>query len=182
MIELTKLNVTRINVLFKIISAPFLCLIAIYFIKIDFEYYPVSFAIIMSIINLRKLRLKPLMGLVVNVTSSAIIFFLGYALSLFFISSLKTYLGEDLSGLIGLIIGADIFAPLTLFIVYNYIFKVSKGKLYKFTVAITIAILIIYNCVNYFNYPFLKIDSYLLWQVVMSLAVQLSIYYKELVN
>lgn len=176
MIELTK------SAVIKVILAPLLCFISLYFLKIEFEYYPISFALIISIINYKKYRLNPITGTILNIIFSFFIFFGGYALSIFIINIFKNFLGEDLSGFIGILIGANIFAPLIVFIFYKNIFTFPKSKYSNYIIITSIFLLILsFSCVYYFtDNEIFTVDFYLLWQIIISLFFQIILYQKEL--
>lgn len=178
MIELTKSPVI------KVILAPLLCFISLYFLKIEFEYYPISFALIISIINYKKYRLNPITGTILNIICSFFIFFGGYVLSLFLMSALKDFFGEDLSGFIGILIGANIFAPVVVFTFYNKIFIFPRSKFNNIIIIISIILLILslFYLYYYADNENFKVNFYILWQIIISLSLQIILCQKDLMK
>lgn len=177
------------NIYLRILLPVLLCILSLSVFKIQLDYYPISFALIISVINWDNSQLKPVYSLILNIISSFIIFLIFYITSLFLIKGLSPLLGENLSSLIGFTLGAFILAPIAVFLTYNkFIFLFPKTKLTIYLMIISIIILTIisitfFYCSDNGFYDFLKkfnVDHYVLWQIVMTLTIQLIIYQKEL--
>ncbi|MCD9583914.1 hypothetical protein [Tenacibaculum maritimum] len=180
---LIKSNVSKkINLLLKIFLAPLLCIISLYFIRISFEYHSLSFALITSMINLKKMKLNLIKGIILNIIFSFIIFIGGYTISLFLMSALEPLFGEDLSGFIGMLIGTYILAPIALFSTYKFIFIWTRGKLTNNIIVVSIIILIFFNFLIYINIIPYKVNNYLIWQLIISLVLQLVLYQKKIIT
>ncbi|HIC32343.1 MAG TPA: hypothetical protein EYO76_10545 [Flavobacteriaceae bacterium] len=175
------------NVIFKILLPPLLCILCLSYIN-DSDFYPLEFGLIIAIFNYNHFNFKPYVGVIVSVLVSYVVYLLA-ALSFvgmwYLNQSMISYntMNEGLIAKVITIISVCFIAPLLLFYLYGFIFKISKSKNSKWVIIISIVTLIFLQ-INDFNkeanfssikeYDYFNLSVY--WQFVMALAIQLNIY------
>ncbi len=115
-----------------------------------------------------------------------IAFFAAY-FSFFLLLSLKNVIGEDKASLISFIIAPNLIAPLLVFIAYRFIYKYEKSK---FTLSIVFLSTSLLLTLSVFIFCFIdslesnmhirSINLFLIWQIIMALALQLIIYQEQI--
>ena len=172
----------------KILIPAILCVVILYITKMSISYYPLSFGLVIGIVNWKLHKYNPYLGVLLSVLVSMISFWLSFlSMGLFnnlgeLITNNTNYVLGDGAKIYYLIIAVYIIAPLLVLRFYKFVFNISKTK-FNLTVIISVIIilLLIYGIKpNYFidNYP--KISPYIIWQFIMALALQLILYQKEL--
>ncbi|WP_299110029.1 hypothetical protein [uncultured Tenacibaculum sp.] len=170
------------NFVVRILLAPLLCSIGLYFFNLDLFLYPLVFGIVIGILNFDKYKTKPLIGLLYGLVGGYLAFFLSY-FSFFLLLHLKTTIGEDKANLIAIITAPNLLAPMLVFSVYWFVFKFKKSKFTFLIMALSIIVLMLSCITIYLNINLLgrnSINTNLIWQVIMALAIQLIIYQKEM--
>ena len=176
------------NYYLNIILPSIICLIVIVAIKPSIEYYPLSFGLIIGLINFTKYRQTPYLGLLLCLVASYGAFFLGYFSFPLIAGLIKPLLGVDNSGVIGLMVSTSIISPLLLVFLYNFVFRYNKIKFTKLIVICSVALLIVVFLTNNFFKELIKLnfdfnqplDHYALWQLIMATTIQLLIHKKEI--
>ncbi len=171
----------NILLLLKIIISPILCVLCIYFIIDDLSYYPLSFGLIIGLVNWYYHKYNPFLGVILSLIVSYITFFIAY-FSLLITGEIFNFL-SDLGHIIALIISAFIIAPLLVFFAYKFVFNYPKTKLTIYIILFSV-ILLVLQAYFFFNYDdFILTDlnkskivnPFTIWQVIMALSLQLII-------
>ncbi len=164
----------------KILLPSVICFILIHIIKISFSFYPLSFGLVIGIINWNIHKNNSLLGVLLSILVSYgafLIAFFSFAVT----GATFDFMDGDSGSILGLTISAYIIAPLLLFLSYTFVFRIPKNKLSIIIIIISVILLIVQN---YFFYSQglnqNSINSFTGWQVIMALALQLMIYQKEL--
>ncbi len=169
----------------KLILPAILCVIIIHITKMEIYYYPLSFGIIIGLINWEKHKYNPYIGTLLSIFVSFVSFWIAFfSMSIFgifrdFILQNTEYtISKDLVGELSYIISPFLFAPILVFIIYKFVFNFSKTKFAKYIIIVSIILLVLQSSFFYNNEEFLK-DSiqipFVIWQVIMALAIQLII-------
>ncbi|MGS2761683.1 hypothetical protein [Sinomicrobium sp. M5D2P9] len=174
-------------ILFKVIVAPILCFLCLIFIINDLFYYPLSFGLIIGLVNWDIHKFKPIIGVFLSLLISYITFFMAYY-SLVVTQRTFEFLGEDSGKILAVITSAFIIAPLLVFFAYKFIFHIPKTN-FTFLIIISSVVILVLGFLYFMNYldslperrdlnkPIL--NQYSLWQIIMALAIQLIIYQKQ---
>ncbi|MCF6278834.1 MAG: hypothetical protein L3J14_00630 [Flavobacteriaceae bacterium] len=154
-------------------------------------YLPISFGLIIGISNwkLSKFKInvyKPFLAIFTSILISIISFFLGiFSLGLYSIleNLLQTTLGEDSVKFLIIIFSVCLVAPLTFICIYRLIFNIPKTKFSLYVIISNIILLVL--CSMFFWDNIGVNDSnrmlpYILWQIIMALALQLILYQNDL--
>ncbi len=172
----------------KILLAPILCVLSVFIFKLDLDFFPLVFSIVISVINFKKFKTNPFLGSIYSLLLSFSIYVASLSVSLLSIKCFETIFGESVSGLIGTILGTFILAPLLVYEAYRFLFTYTRTKKTIFIISISILVLItlfvltFYSIIktNYKIFDYNTIDIYCIWQIVVALALQLIIYQKEI--
>jgi len=151
-------------------------------------YYPLSFGLVIGIINWEAHKYNAYIGVLLSVVVSFISFWLA-----FFSTGIFSFFCELITNNTNIVIGEksminftyiiapSIIAPLLVFLSYGFVFDFSKEKFTKYIILISIVLLILQSSFFYSNNDFLK-DSRLIpftiWQVIMTLSLQLVLHQK----
>lgn len=174
----------------QIILPAILCSLIIYISKMEIWYYPLSFGLVIGLVNWNIHKNKPYIGVFLSV----IISFTSFGLAFFcfgVFSTLREFLINNTIVSIGegaivyyLIISAFVIAPILVFISYSFLFKIPKTKFSLFVMIISIIILIINAVMSQYTHQtkfyFSRMLSYAIWQIVMSIAIQIVITQKKI--
>lgn len=179
----------------KIIIPSVICILGLPFIE-NIDFYPLLFGIVIGIINWNAHKFKPLIGcflsIVISYTSYGI-GLLSFAFYLFILEFLNENMNYavtiDIHGAYGYILAPFIIAPIVLFLLYKFVFDIPKTNITSFTIVISIVLLttqsyflIIENNYTFQTEKFVIWDPYVIWQVVMALALQVIIYQNEIAS
>ena len=164
----------------KILLPSILCAVVIYITDMSIEYYPLSFGLIIGFVNWNFHKYKPLIGVSLSVLASYISFSIAYfSLGIFgytrdmILANTDYAISDDLIGTLAFIISTSVIAPLLVFYLYRFIFTIQKTTFSKVIILISIVLL---GLIQYGASVFYEtFNSYLLWQVIMALAIQLLI-------
>ena len=182
-----KLNYT---LFFRLLLPSFLCLIILGFIR-EFDYYPLIFALIISLTNWGNHKFNPYVSTLLSILASygayciGIFSFFGLG---YFIEYMNWYSNYE-SLAIGLktIFPVFVIAPLFVFIFYKLIFKSpnTKTTLWIIIIAITAQVIQYYAFNDNGNFHndsknITFFTSYGVWQFIVALGLQLIIYQKNL--
>ena len=171
----------NIFLVLNIIAPSILCILCIYFIIDDLFYYPLSFGLIIGLVNWYHHKYNPFVGVILSLIVSYFTFFLAY-FSLLIIGEIFNFL-SDLGHIIGVIISAFIIAPILVFFAYKFVFDYPKTKLTAYIVLFSI-ILLVLQAYFFFNHDDLisssltkskVLNPFTIWQIIMALSLQLII-------
>lgn len=149
-------------------------------VEIPFSFYPLSFALVIGIVNWNIHKYKPLLGIFLSIWVSYLTFLIAYS-SMLLVGYLtkelfKNAFNDETIGIITFSISPYIIAPLLVFWGYSFIFNISKTKLTKTIIFVSIMLI---NLQYYFFYSQglnqNSINSFTGWQVIMIIALQLII-------
>mgnify|MGYP006914910482 CR=1 FL=1 len=184
--------IKKLTLVSKIFLPTITCFILVYsFQKLDFFkyssfYYTIlSFGILITIFNLKKIRY----GIIINLISSISLSFLVFFLSLVIEGGL-IYLYEELLIIFSLdfmkpiaikqqenIISVAILSPILMFYSYKLLFQIKNNRYFKVTALISIIILLVLRLTNLMIE---EIHLFIYWQTIMFLALQVILYEDEL--
>jgi hypothetical protein len=117
------------NYYLKIILPSILCFIVIITIKMDIEYYPLSFGLIIGFINWNNHKYGISIGIFLSLLASYTSFFIAFFTFPLLFEAFKLLFGEDTGSVTALAISSFIIAPLLVFFLYKYVFHYSKTKI-----------------------------------------------------
>jgi hypothetical protein len=164
---------------FKIVLPSIICFLLIRIAKIPFSFYPLSFGLIIGIINWNVHKYNPYLGAISSVIISYTAFYIAY-FSFVITGGIVSFMGDS-GSVLGLTISTYVIAPILVFLFYKFIFKMSNSKLTMLIVIISIFVLVLQNYFFYSNELNKEsLNSFTAWQIVMALALQLIIYQKEI--
>ncbi len=172
--------------IFRIILPSILCVLTIKMTNMSIDYYPLSFGLIIALVNWNKYKINYFFGISLCLIFSYIAFFGGY-FSIYLTGKIFESLG-DYGKNLALIVSSSFIAPLLIFLLYRVIFCFFKSST-TYIIIITSIILLstqLYVALNYDKtFSTNLIDNkifhpFTIWQVIMALAIQLIIYQKEL--
>ena len=180
----------KIKLILKIATPSILCAILILITKMPIEYYPLSFGLVLGILNWNVHKYNSYLGTFLSIITSYASFFIGYFSFPIIAEILKPLFDEDKSTLIAMTIAPFIIAPLVAFFLYKFIFNFPEKKVTLIVIISSIFLLVFISLIHIWNsetiqleYEFNEIlNSYTLWQIVMLLTIQLLIYQKEIEN
>ncbi|MDE1208440.1 hypothetical protein [Tenacibaculum larymnensis] len=176
-------------IFFKIILPSIICTLIIVTTQISIEYYPISFGLVLGLINWKNYKFNPYLGLFFTIIISFVCFLLAYISFPLLSTILKPLLGEDLSSFISIEIAAFVIGPLLVFFSYSYIFNYPKKSIITRNIILGVIIILVFVSTLFFILPDSKITTllkdiklrhYTIWQIVMALGIQLIIYQKEI--
>ena len=104
------------------------------------------------------------------------IYLISELINIIFINDNYFVSGES-KGFIGFVIGPFIIAPLLVFLSIKFVFGFPKTKQTVIIISTSIVFLVLYSCLAF--YYEITGKPYVVWQLVMALAVQLLVYQKE---
>ena len=169
----------KLKTLLEILLPPLLCVFLIKVTNMSIEYYPLSFGLVIGILNWKHHKHPPFFGILLCLILSYASFFIGYFSIPLLLGILSPFLGEDSGGILALTIGAYVIAPFLVFLSYKLIFKYKKSSNFIIIGVIVLLIVVFRTLVWYSefgNYTFkLNELSYTLWQMIMAFAIQLLI-------
>ena len=146
------------------------------------EYYPLSFGLVVGIVNWDVHRYRPILGVLLSLFVSYVSFFIAYfSLGIFgnirdsILENTNFVISDDSMGVLGFVISPFVIAPLLVFFFYRFVFFIPKSKLTLMTIMFTVLLLAIisYSIISYADNSIVK--PYILWQLVMAIALQLII-------
>ncbi|MAN28780.1 MAG: hypothetical protein CMH15_12735 [Mesonia sp.] len=149
--------------------------------------FPLIFTLVIGLININKFKFNFLKSLLLCVFFSYLSFFVGYFGS-FFLGKLLGGFG-DLGNISAIIISAFIISPILLYYSYSYIFELFKTKFNIYVMTITLTLMFIISFYTFYIMDYISdnnffdtklLNPFLLWQVIMALALQLILHQKEL--
>jgi len=166
--------------LLKVLLPAVMCFILIRIIEIPFSFYPLSFGLIIGVVNWSFHKYKPILGVSLSVFVSYIAFFVAY-FSFAITGKLLGFIDRNSGSVLALTISAYVIAPLLVFYGYRFVFDGPKAKITAFIIMLSIIILVLQSYLFYYNELNQKsINAFAGWQIIMSLALQLIICQKEL--
>lgn len=180
-----------INFSLKILAPSILCAIVIISTKMDLDYYPLSFGLIIGLVNWNYHRNNSYFGVILSLVISYASFIISYASTGLLAEMLKPLLGEDKAGIIALTIFPFVIAPLLVFFSYKLVFNYKIKT--KFSKIILISSIILLVTMFYVHYNYSEygrdqqefnafLNPYTLWQIIVALALQLLLHQKSLVK
>jgi len=177
---------SNILLMFRIIITPILCVLYIYFIIDDLFYYPLSFGLVIGLINWKFHKYKPFLGVFFSVLVSYASFFIAYFSIIItgeVVGSILDINGDESKGVIAFIISPFIIAPMLVFLSYMFVFNIPKTKLTMYVVLFSVIFLVLQSYFFFYYVDSYSIDlsghkilnPYTIWQIIMALAIQLII-------
>ncbi|QMU64983.1 MAG: hypothetical protein GKR88_12240 [Flavobacteriaceae bacterium] len=165
----------------SIIIAPFLCAVLIVFTKLPLEYYPLSFGLVIAVVNWKISSRNSYLRTFLCVLFSYTSFFAGYFTPHILSNAFVPLFGQDIGGIVALTLSVCLISPLLLFFLFRFIFKYPKKKFVIKVTAISVITLFLISLFHTWNVDTLKfqhefneiLNPYTLWQVIMALAIQL---------
>lgn len=123
---------------FKIILPAILCVLIIYITKISILYYPLSFGLIIGLVNWKIHKYNPYLGVLLSVMMSLISFWVAF-LSMGLFSNLGELITDNTNYRLGdgskiyyLIISVNMIAPLLVLFLYNmYLIFLKLNFIYQ---------------------------------------------------
>jgi len=168
----------------QIILPSILCVLIIYITKMSILYYPLSFGLVIGLINWKIYKYNPYSGVLLSVLVSYISFWLAI-FSIWLMSNLRELitsntnyeLSEDGAAMYYLLISVYIIAPLLVFFLYKFVFNFSKTKFNLTIIIMSIIILLSIYGINsdYIIDKYPNTLPYILWQFIMGIALQIII-------
>ncbi len=173
----------------KIILPAILCVLIIYITKMSLWYYPLSFGVIIGLVNWKKHKYNSYIGTLLSVIVSFASFWISFfffgvfsALREFIINNTNYSINESML-VYYLIISAFIIAPILVFTLYKFVFKIPKTK-FSLYIIISSIILLILDFMFFWNFQetnnFSEMLPYVIWQFIMALSLQLILYQEEI--
>lgn len=180
----------KLKIFLKVLTPSFLCAILILITKIPIEYYPLIFGLVLGIFNLNTHKYNSYLGIFLSIIASYASFFVGYFSFPIIAEILKPLFSEDKNTLIAMVVAPFIIAPLVTFFSYKFIFNFPEKKVVVFVIISSIFLLVCISLIHILNSETIQLEhefneilnSYTLWQITMSLAIQLLIYQKSIWN
>lgn len=178
----------------KLILPSIICLLVIYVTRISIWYYPLLFGVVIGVINWKKHKYKPFIGVFISVLLSLLSFWLAYfSLGLFsWLKELLLYtkitIGNDSAKDLSFLISIFVIAPLLVFYSYKFVFNIPKRRATFAIIIVSILLLVLqarffyYNNTSFFEEEWLnKNITFVIWQFIMALAIQLILYQNDLI-
>lgn len=164
----------------QIVLPAIVCLLIAYFTKTSIWYYPLSFGLVIGLVNWSSHKNNPLLGTLLVVLVSYASFFASY-FGVGFVAYLLDFMKGDEGALLALSIAPNIISPLLLFILFHFIFKIKKNKLRIFVILFSIIFLFFYSYIPislewYYLHDNRLLNPSVIWQVIMALAIQILIH------
>ncbi len=171
------------NKYIKIIIPSVICalFLSIKYIE-DIQYSIIIFGLVIGVFNWNIHKYKLYIGVFLSIVVSCISYGLGmlsyfgvwYLIDLF---NFKTTLNKETGGVL-LLLSSVVFAPLLLFNLYKFVFKIPKTKYTDWIIIISIILLVLLS--QLFTFKDNKTDDiyrmfFIMWQIIMALALQIII-------
>jgi hypothetical protein len=167
----------------RIFLPSMLCAILIYITNMEISYYPLGFGLIIGIVNWDLHKYNPFFGVLLSVLVSYVSYIIAYfslAVTGEIADSIFTINSDDSKGVLAFIISPFIIAPILVFLLYKFVFNIINTKLTKLVIIFSIVFLVLQACIFYYT-DLVSNDSleneiftpYLIWQIVMALAIQI---------
>lgn len=154
-------------------------------------YYPLSFGLIIAIINWEKNKYNFLSGVFLSLLISHLTFFLSFFSMEFFMhigkfisGNFNSLMSNNLPRELTFTLSAFLLAPILVFWGYKFLFDIRKSRVTIWIVIITIVLLtfqsyFFFNLSNFSTNNFNNkniLNPFSIWQIIMALAIQLIIY------
>jgi hypothetical protein len=168
---------------FKLLLPAILCVLILYITKMSILYYPLSFGLVIGLVNWKLHKYNPYIGVLLSVLVSLISFWLAFfSIGLFsnlgdLITSNTNYVFGDGAKIYYLIVAINIIAPILVFTLYKFVFKIYKTKfsLYIIISSIILLVLVFILNINHYSIFDFRLLPYTIWQFIMALALQIII-------
>ena len=164
------------------------CFSLFFFPKISLGIYPLIFGFIIGLFNVKTIKkLHPLFIILLSIILSYTVFYIsyfsmipiGFLLNVFF----ENVLNDEAIGVLVFFISPYIIAPLIMFYFYKLLFKISTTKLVKTVIIISVFLIVIQWCFFYYlKININSINSFVGWQIIMSLGIQIITSQKRLIK
>lgn len=174
--------------LLNIIIPSLICFCLLFFPKISFGIYPLIFGLIIGLFNANKTKgLHSLIIILLSVILSYTVFYISYFSMIpigFLLNALfENVLNDEIIGVLVFFISPYIIAPLIMFYFYKLLFKINTTKLGNIIIIISVLLIVIQWCFFYYlKLNTNSINSFISWQVIMALGIQIMIYQDRLIN
>ena len=172
---------TKENILiYRLLLPLVIYFILIWILKVPFGFYPLTFGLIVGLVNWNIHRYKPVFGVFLSVFISYLAFFIAYY-SFYITGRVFSFMKGDSGIVLGIAISTYIIAPLLVFLFYRLVFKLFISRITVSIITISIILLVLYNYLFYskeLNQE--SLNSFTIWQMVMILALQLIIYQNKI--
>jgi hypothetical protein len=176
------------NIYIKIIMPSVICTLFLSIKSIeDIQYSILLFGFVIGVFNRNVHKYEMDLGAFLSILVSCISYGLGMlsyfgALYLIDFFNFETMLNKEIGGVF-LLLSSVVIAPLLLFNLYKFVFKIPKTKNTNWIIIISIILLVVLS--QFFTFKDSKTDDvyrifFIIWQVIMALALQLILYQKEL--
>lgn len=186
----------------KLVLPSILCVLCLLCLRLANEFFgdhmltllPVSFGLIIGLANWRSHRLNPIMGTLLGVGLSYVIFVVGY-FGFGMIGGAVTYLFKDTGYFVSsdsqftlaIVISAFIMTPILVLFVYKFLFRILGTSFFYKVVLATVMLLALvgYLAFTYggsiYKSPAVNsiLNPFVLWQVIMAFAIQLVVVHNE---
>lgn len=158
-------------------------------------YFPLSFGLIIAIVNYGKNRFNYFLSILLSLLISLVIFFL-VIFSMQFIEQVWRFIVSDSVRLMSdlppkesvFVLSAFLLAPLLMFWGYKYLYSFKKSKITLLVICVEVGVLLLQ--VYFFSHYELSavvkesfktiVNPYIIWQITMALAFQLIIYQDDI--
>jgi len=176
------------EIILKIFLPSVLCTLFIYLFEVNLFYFPLIFGLVIGLINLKAHKLNILFGVVLSIVISCFVFLVSY-FSLLIFGKILGFLLE-LGNIISIILAAFFLSPVLAFTGYRYLFNFQKTKFSTIVMWVSILFLILYSYFMLIESEFNSSDlssfklfnPFVMWQIIMAIAIQLILYQKEIKN
>jgi len=182
----------KIKLIINIILPSIVCVIGLNFIFGELYFYPLLFGVVLGLFNWKLHKKKPITGVLLSIIVSYATFCLAYfgwgginkLIGLVFENMGHRFYGKESIALKTFVMSFFLIAPLLVFYAFGFVFNITKTKLTKSIVVLSIIILLSYSVFDLYltstNNILPKSFSVFLWQFIMALGLQLILYQQEL--
>lgn len=169
----------------RILLPSVLCVLVIYMTNMSLDFYPLSFGLIIGLVNWDIHKNKPLLGVFLSILVSYTSYLIAYFSLMIATNVPDTILGfsVDAANFFTFIVSPFVIAPLLIFFLYQFVFNIPKTKTTLFVILLSIVFLVLQSALFYYYVDALPteisdnkiLNSYTIWQIVMALAIQIII-------
>ncbi|PNQ74737.1 hypothetical protein C1T31_00930 [Hanstruepera neustonica] len=158
---------------YRIILSSLICVGCVFLLKSNLEYTTITFGLIMGLSNFQTIKINKVLGVVLCVLFSFLSFLIAF-LSFGLFSSDMSLINQDLANVLSLLISAYIIAPVSLLILYSFIFNYGNFKTKKVYITLSIILLLVVGyLIPYFKVFEKNIVIFSIWQITMSFVIHI---------
>lgn len=158
---------------YRIILSSLICVSCVFLLKSSLEYTTVTFGLVMGLSNFQAIKINKVPGVVLSVLFSFLSFLIAY-LSFGLFANAINLINQDSANILSLLISAYIIAPVSLLVLYSFIFNYGDFKTKKVYMALSIILLLVVGyLIPYFKIFEKNVVIFSVWQITMSFVIHI---------